>query len=93
MGLVSCHAYAVLEIFEVQKHRVLMVKNPWGRFRWKGKFSTDDNRNWTPELKKIFHFDDLKSSDNGIFWIDFDSVCDFFDSLDINWNPELLAYN
>ena len=90
MGLVSCHAYAVLEIFEVDGHQVLMVKNPWGRFRWKGKFSTDDKLNWTPQLKKLFHFDDLKTSDNGIFWIDFDSVCDFFDSLDINWNPELL---
>lgn len=70
-----------------------MVKNPWGHFRWNGKFSTNDNVNWTPELKRFFHYDDLASSDNGIFWIDIDSVCDNFESLDINWNPELLAYS
>jgi calpain-7 len=34
----------------------------------------------------------LKQNDNGIFWIDFDSVCEWFESLDINWNPELLIY-
>lgn len=43
-------------------------------------------------MKKNLHFDDLNKDDNGIFWIDFDSMCSFFESLDINWNPELLIY-
>lgn len=43
-------------------------------------------------MKKALNFDDLNKDDNGIFWIDFDSVCDFFESLDLNWNPELLVY-
>ena len=30
------------------------------------------------------------SEDKGVFWIDYDSVLTWFDSLDINWNPELL---
>ena len=34
----------------------------------------------------------MKQSDNGIFWIDIDSVCEYFESLDMNWNPELLIY-
>ena len=92
VGLVSNHAYGVLEIYEYQHHKILLVKNPWGRFRWNGKYSTEDNVSWTPELKKIFHYNDLKQTDNGIFWIDFDSVCEWFESLDINWNPELLIY-
>ena len=92
VGLVSNHAYGVLEIFEYKQHKILLVKNPWGHFRWNGKFSTEDSVSWTPELKKIFHYDDLKQNDNGIFWIDFDSVCEWFESLDINWNPELLIY-
>jgi len=92
VGLVSNHAYGVLEIYEFKTHKILLVKNPWGHFRWNGKFSTEDSVSWTPELKKIFHYDDLKQSDNGIFWIDFDSVCEWFESLDINWNPELLIY-
>ena len=92
VGLVSNHAYGVLEIFEYNNLRILLVKNPWGHFRWNGKFSTNDKVNWTPELKRIFHYEDLASSDNGIFWIDFDSMYDNFESLDINWNPELLVY-
>jgi len=92
IGLVSSHAYGVLEIIEYKNIRILLVKNPWGHFRWNGKFSTNDTTNWTPELKRIFHYDDLKSEDTGIFWIDFDSVIRYFESLDINWNPELLLY-
>ena len=92
VGLVSNHAYGVLEIMEFKNHKILLVKNPWGHFRWNGKFSTEDKVNWTPELKQIFHYDTLKQSDNGIFWIDIDSVCEYFESLDINWNPELLIF-
>jgi calpain-7 len=51
-----------------------------------------DKVSWTPELKQVFHYDTLNKEDNGIFWIDFESVCKYFDSLDINWNPELLVY-
>ena len=92
IGLVSNHAYGVLEIYEHGNHKILLVKNPWGHFRWNGKFSTEDRVSWTPELKQKFHYDDLKESDNGIFWIDIDSVCEYFESLDMNWNPELLIY-
>ena len=59
IGLVSNHAYGVLELLEYQNLKILLVKNPWGHFRWNGKFSTEDKVNWTPELKKIFHYDDL----------------------------------
>lgn len=56
VGLVSGHAYAVLEIMEYNGHRMLMLKNPWGHFRYKGKFSVDDKRSWTPELKTAFSY-------------------------------------
>ena len=61
VGLVSNHAYGVLEIYEYRQHRILLVKNPWGHFRWNGKFSTEDKVNWTAELKSIFHYEDLKA--------------------------------
>lgn len=51
VGLVSTHAYGVLEIMEYKNHKILLVKNPWGHFRWNGKFSTEDKVNWTAELK------------------------------------------
>jgi calpain-7 len=51
IGLASCHAYAILEIIEAYGHRMLLVRNPWGHFRYKGKFSVEDHGSWTPELK------------------------------------------
>lgn len=47
VGLVGGHAYAVLEVVEAFGHRMLLIKNPWGHFRWKGKFSNGDSA-WTP---------------------------------------------
>jgi len=47
VGLVGTHAYGVLEIVESQGKRMLLVKNPWGHFRWQGKYSHGD-ANWTP---------------------------------------------
>ena len=92
IGLVSGHAYAVLEIMEFGNNRLLLVKNPWGHLSYKGKFSVDDHRSWTPELKKHFGYDNLKKNDQGIFWIDLDTFCDAYENLYINWNPKLLTY-
>lgn len=75
VGLVSNHAYAILEIMEYKNTRLLMVKNPWGYFRYKGKFSVDDHKSWTPELKQAFGFNAVNHDDHGIFWIDIDTFC------------------
>jgi hypothetical protein len=72
IGLVGCHAYGVLEIVECEGHRLMLVKNPWGHFRWKGKFAYGD-ANWTPSLKKALGYDNF-SQDKGVFWINFEST-------------------
>jgi calpain-7 len=92
IGLVSGHAYAILEIMEYKDVKMLMVKNPWGYFRYKGKFSAEDKRSWTPELKAAFSYDAVAGNDQGIFWIDLDTFCTCYESLYINWNPNLLTY-
>jgi calpain-7 len=90
VGLVGNHAYGVLEIVECEGHRLLLVKNPWGHFRWRGKFAYGD-ANWTPSLKKALGYDNF-SQDKGVFWINFESVMQWFSHLDMNWNPDLLKY-
>ena len=93
-GLVPTHAYAVLDIREVNGLRLLQVKNPWSRKRWKGRFSHLDAENWTEELKTELGYDQSAAlkHDDGIFWIDYESVCDEFDTIHINWNPEMLKH-
>ena len=86
----SGHAYGVLEVVESLGLRMLLVKNPWGHFRWKGKYSYGDEL-WTDELKAALGYDNFEQ-DKGVFWMDFDSVLQWFDCIDVNWNPELLQY-
>ncbi|CAC5410761.1 CAPN7 [Mytilus coruscus] len=93
-GLVPTHAYAMLDIREVKGKKLFMLKNPWNHLRWKGNFSENDAPNWTPEMQKALNYDPKSAQqfDNGVFWIDYDSLCRFYDVIYINWNPELFKY-
>nr|XP_022900986.1 calpain-7-like [Onthophagus taurus] len=93
-GLVATHAYAVLDARTIDDVRLLQLKNPWSHLRWKGNYSELDIRHWTPQLQKTLNYDPNSAAafDNGVFWIDFDSICAFFDVFYMNWNPELFKY-
>jgi len=45
MGLVYGHAYAVLAANEVEGHKLVQVRNPWGRTEWTGDWS-DNSQLW-----------------------------------------------
>ncbi|KAJ1722853.1 cysteine protease [Coemansia erecta] len=93
LGLVPAHAYAVLDIREACGHRLLKVKNPWSSLRWTGCFSHADHASWTPELMQHLCYDPVaESEDCGLFWIDYDSVCQRFDAIHLNWNPQVFAH-
>ncbi|XP_071417301.1 calpain-7 isoform X3 [Pithys albifrons albifrons] len=90
-GLVPTHAYAVLDIREYKGLRFLQLKNPWSHLRWKGRYSENDTRNWTPDLQKYLNFDPRTAQkiDNGIFWISWDDLCQYYDVIYLSWNPSL----
>lgn len=50
-GLVDGHAYAVLRVESAVaadgRHRLLQLRNPWGRTEWNGAWS-DLSAEWTP---------------------------------------------
>ncbi|XP_054847839.1 calpain-7 isoform X1 [Eublepharis macularius] len=90
-GLVPTHAYAVLDIREYKGHRFLLLKNPWSHLRWKGRYSENDLKNWTPDLQKYLNFDPRTAQkiDNGIFWIAWEDLCQYYDVIYLSWNPSL----
>ncbi|KAJ1779143.1 cysteine protease [Coemansia sp. RSA 2523] len=93
LGLVPSHAYAVLDAREVCGHQLLRVKNPWNSLRWTGAFSHADQISWTPDLMRALDYDPkTEHDDQGIFWIDFASVCHRFDAIHLNWNPRVFAH-
>ncbi|XP_072859591.2 calpain-7 isoform X2 [Pogona vitticeps] len=90
-GLVPTHAYAVLDIREYKGLRFLQLKNPWSHLRWKGRYSENDVKNWTPDLQKYLNFDPKTAQkiDNGIFWIAWEDLCKYYDVIYLSWNPGL----
>ncbi|CAF1353020.1 unnamed protein product [Adineta steineri] len=93
-GLVSSHAYALLDMRQIGGHKLIMLKNPWSHLEWKGNFSDFDTRNWTPELVKALNYDPKLQVDvdNGVFWIDYNSLCHHFENFYLNWSPSLFSY-
>lgn len=93
-GLVPTHAYAVLDIRKFRNKKLFQLKNPWSHLRWKGNFSEYDITNWTKELKEALNYDPKLAInvDNGIFWIDYESLMKFFDVFYLSWNPSLFPF-
>lgn len=74
--------------------RLLLVKNPWAKKRWRGNFSAHDERHWTPALQLMLNYDVAlaRTCDNGVFWIDWASATHYFRVLHLNWNPSLFQH-
>ncbi|KAF4325315.1 hypothetical protein BBO99_00000418 [Phytophthora kernoviae] len=89
-----------------KKTRLLQVKNPWRKLGWKGPYSRHDKTRWEGAIgdelrtyQRQFYAASENESveadaqlDDGLFWIDFESVKQYFESLYMNWNPELFPH-
>lgn len=79
LGLVSSHAYALLDVREVLGRQLLLLANPWQKHSWTGPYSAGDSKRWTPELQAALKYDAVASAaamapDSGVFFIDYDSL-------------------
>ncbi|CAM9876233.1 unnamed protein product, partial [Discosporangium mesarthrocarpum] len=95
LGLVPSHAYAVLGVKEFDGERLLKARaNPWSRKRWRGPYSVEDTARWTPEARAAleYNLESARLQDNGVFWIDYPSICRYFSNVFMNWNPILFKY-
>eukprot|EP00730_Choanoeca_flexa_P005141 TRINITY_DN11887_c1_g1_i11.p3 TRINITY_DN11887_c1_g1~~TRINITY_DN11887_c1_g1_i11.p3 ORF type:complete len:159 (+),score=28.57 TRINITY_DN11887_c1_g1_i11:90-566(+) len=94
-GLVPSHAYALLDIREVEGERLVKLKNPWAHLRWRGSYSPFDERNWTATKRRALNYDleAARKDDDGEFWIDWKSLSSFFEVIYLNWNPERFVHH
>ncbi|XP_045479143.1 calpain-D [Harmonia axyridis] len=78
-GLRTRHAYSLLDVVDIKEYRLLKLRNPWGHFVWKGDWSNNSSF-WTPLLRLQLMPD---GPEDGTFWISFEDVLKYFDSIDI----------
>ncbi|KAJ3241269.1 hypothetical protein HDU81_001254 [Chytriomyces hyalinus] len=76
-GLYGGHEYSVLKAVEAKGKRLVLIRNPWGKAEWHGKWS-DGSVEWTPEWMQILNH---TFGDDGKFWMEYDDVLRQFDYL------------
>ena len=76
-GIVQGHAYSLLRVEEADGHKLVQLRNPWGRTEWKGDWS-DKSRLWTPRLKAQLGWEE---ADDGTFWMALTDFAENFASL------------
>ncbi|CAI0440581.1 unnamed protein product [Linum tenue] len=66
-GIVQGHAYSLLQVREVDGHKLVQIRNPWAsEVEWNGPWS-DTSPEWTDRMKhKLKH---VPQSKDGIFWM------------------------
>lgn len=102
-GLVARHAYPVLDCRQLGPHRLFRLKNPWGRVRWRGRFSPGDPA-WREashyvassgkrDLVEVLGHDPAAEAavDDGHFWIAWEDVVKHFSHLYLCWVPQALG--
>lgn len=89
MGIVNGHAYSILDVAIIDGHKLMQIRNPWGRGEeWKGDWG-DNSDLWT-QKRKIEAYNHMKQSgraleigkeDDGNFWMSYNDWFHNFQTL------------
>ena len=103
IGLATGHAYSILSVSELDNHRMLKLRNPWGRFEWTGRFSDSDPKLTLGQLTAMAL--DERDANDGTFWLPYADFQKYFlkvyvslyssnwvtRRLAVSWNPNQLC--
>lgn len=78
-GLLSNHAYSIIDCQEVQGHKLMRIRNPWGKGEWKGPWA-DGSKEWTAALLKHF---DYEFGNDGTFFMKFEDFVKFYNRIHV----------
>ncbi|KEF60594.1 uncharacterized protein A1O9_02155 [Exophiala aquamarina CBS 119918] len=77
-GIISQHAYAILDTYEGHGQRLVKIRNPWGRKEWTGAWS-DGSKEWDSEwMTRLNH----QFGDDGIFWMTYKDMVSKYKYID-----------
>lgn len=81
-GIIEGHAYTIIDAHEIGGEHVLEMRNPWGNgSEWNGKWSDNDSKSWTPELRKKHKME--KPEPDGRFFMPYKEFLVYFDQMSI----------
>lgn len=94
LGLGAEHDYAVLDVKEVDENREMLIKNPWADGDvWKGATRSRPNPGHEDEVQNSSVQErDAGEMKPGTFWMDFNSVFQYFEHMYINYDPGLFKF-
>lgn len=86
LGLASEHAYAIIDMQELDDRQLMLIKNPWSKGgTWTGFI---DHSNPSTRSQPKFN----EALPPGFFWMDLYNVISYFHTVYLNWNPGLFRY-
>ncbi|KAJ7230247.1 hypothetical protein GGX14DRAFT_410225 [Mycena pura] len=80
-GLIGNHAYSVLRAVEAKGKRFVVVRNPWGKSEWTGRWS-DGSKEWTAEWLEILPLLGHVFGEDGEFIMEYSDWLDCWDQID-----------
>jgi hypothetical protein len=105
IGICGSHAYSLLAVYQLFKkngiyrltregeqytHRILKLRNPWGKGEWNGEWSDNDTR-WTPQLKKLLGF--TGNPQDGIFFMPWKDFKEYYNAIQICYYHDNYKYS
>ncbi|KAF9552247.1 cysteine proteinase [Agrocybe pediades] len=80
-GLAGNHSYSVLRAVECKGKKFVVVRNPWGKTEWTGRWS-DGSKEWTKEWLEILPTLGHQFGDDGQFVMEYSDWLEAFSHID-----------